>query len=282
MENIEDITTAIEAKSYDFISYKTYNSTPDTEKKISIVMTTHDRPQQTLYTLKSFINSIYAKQIVVILVDDSMSGYLKESELTEFPFQITYITIENSKKTWINPCINYNLGFNEVKTSKVIIQNAEVCHIGDIIQCVIDQVNDDNYMVFDVCALPSLQNNQNLYDLNFDYEMTYNMCMTGQYKWLQHTQRINRNFHFLSAITHNNLLKLGGFDPKFALGACYDDDELIFRITHQLKLNVKNIINENTHMLGIHQWHQQGHLSYNPHYISINSKLFKQMKEKFN
>jgi hypothetical protein len=35
-------------------------------------------------------------------------------------------------------------------------------------------------------------------------------------------------------------------------------------------------------MLGIHQWHQQGHLSYNPHYISINSKLFKQMKEKFN
>ena len=37
-----------------------------------------------------------------------------------------------NKKNWINPCINYNIGFNYAECDNVVISNAEVCVFGNI------------------------------------------------------------------------------------------------------------------------------------------------------
>lgn len=287
---IEDIDLNVKNKTYDFVHTTIYNPTDIDQSFITIVMTMYNRKKQTLFTLKSFTHSIRSNKIVVILIDDSTEGYLNEEELTQFPFQITYITIENDKKEWINPCVNYNIGFNEIKTDHVIIQNAEVCHIGDVINLVSNNLTSENYLVFDVCALPSAQSNSLLYDVTVQpdckddnwYSDTIKFLITQNHSWYQHIVHRNANYHFLTAISHANLIKLKGFDNHFALGSCHDDDEFIYRIIHVLKLSIQNIVHYNHKILGIHQWHPTGINSYNNHYVAINQKLYNQRTRNIN
>src|SRR5260221_153679 len=138
--------------------------------------------------------------------------------------KITEIIGNIKNKKWINPCINYNLGFQEVKTDIVIIQNAEVCHCGDIIKYVFDHINQLIYLVFDVCSIPSLEGNHELYKSNGSLVVSMEkngflekggpwgdsphlkpfFSQTGIWgdkpQWYQH-MTFNRNYHFLSAIT---------------------------------------------------------------------------------
>ena len=73
--------------------------------------------------------------------------------------------INRQNKDWINPVVNYNIGFNFVKGSYVIIQNAEVCHVGDVIQYLIDNAQDNNYYVFDVKAINNMESNEEIYQI---------------------------------------------------------------------------------------------------------------------
>lgn len=279
---INDIKDHIQHKTYDFIQYKVINpKTIDPDNFITIVMTTHNRKTQTLYTLSTFQQSKLSETLAVILVDDSTEGFCTDTELSQFNFQITYITIEFSKKNWINSCVNYNIGFQEIQTNKVIIQNAEVCHCGDIIQHAFDHVTMDKYIVYDVCSIghptiDSLKVNQMLYQLK-DYNDVHKFVT--QYKWYQHWTHRCRNLHFLTGITRDNLIKLNGFDYDFALGTCFDDNEFIYRIVHVLKLSVFNVHNEDTSLLGVHQWHPRCPLSYDSHYYEINKSM---MLKKYN
>jgi glycosyltransferase involved in cell wall biosynthesis len=262
---IEEITDHVRHKTFNFVQTTIFNPTNiDPLTFVSIVMTTHNRKEQLLYTLESFSESVNAKLINVILVDDSTdsTAYLTEDDLIKFPFQITYITIDPQRKTWVNPCVNYNIGFNEVKTDRVIIQNAEVCHSGDIIKFVVDNLTSKNYLVFDVCVLPSIEVNRVLSTYGHQYIDVQRFLATQSWfrathphSWYQHSTYMNRNLHFLTAITRENLTKLDGFDNRFALGSCFDDDEILYRIHKFLKLSIQNVSNEKYHMLGIHQWH---------------------------
>ena len=71
----------------------------------------------------------------------------------------------------------YNIAFNEIQTDRVIIQNAEVFHCGDVIQYVADKLDNSNYLVFDVCSLSSLLENHDFYKLNTDHQAVYNSLM---------------------------------------------------------------------------------------------------------
>ena len=134
------------------------------EKTISIIMTSSNRSKQTYHTLKTIQNSSY-KNIQLIIVDDSTHDPIQMDILETFPFYIDFININRQNKDWINPVVNYNIGFNFVKGSYVIIQNAEVCHVGDVIQYLIDNVQDDNYYVFDVKAINNMESNEEIYQI---------------------------------------------------------------------------------------------------------------------
>lgn len=278
---ITEIINNVEHKTYPFITYKTVNQRiVDPHEWITIVMTTHDRQEQTLHTLNTFQKSQQVNRIIVILVDDSQYGFFGEQELKIFSFPITYITIQHDQKTWLNPCVNYNIGFQEIQTDYVIIQNAEVCHCGDIIQHVHDHLTIDNYLVYDVCSIgnpnlfvDSLSDNHEFYQYH-TYSDIYQYITQKKFKWFQHWKYQNHNLHFLTAIMHCNLTQLRGFDYDYSLGGCVDDKDFVYRIVKKIKLQIVNVHNEHNQIMGIHQWHHRNPTMYDSYHHTINKRIF--------
>ena len=224
---------------------------------ISIVMTTCNRSKQTYFTLDSFSKSQF-KNIQVVIVDDSSDDPILVNHLNKYDFRIDLIKIKN--KFWFNPCVNYNFGFKFVEGTKMIIQNAEVCHIGDVINFVETNLQEGQYLVFDVVSLKNNSVNDKLYslkeeELNSDVLKNFN---NGQMSWYQHVKYRNQMYHFLTAITKKDFDEKmhGGFDYDFCLGGAYDDNEFIHRIVHVAKLNPINVSENAFKLFGIHQWHK--------------------------
>ena len=82
-------------------------------------------------------------------MDDSDVDPIIKEELEKYSFYIDFISIKRQNKNWINPCVNYNIGFEFIKGSKVIIQNSEVCHIGDVLIFIDNNLKQNEYLVFD-------------------------------------------------------------------------------------------------------------------------------------
>lgn len=223
------------------------------EHTVSIVMTACNRSVQTYFTINTITKSSY-KNIQVILVDDSTTDPVTIEKLQEYGIHIELINIKN--KFWINPGVNYNIGFMHVKGGKIIIQNAEVCHVGDVINYVVNNVKDNEYHAMDVCASQNMDTNYELYNI---HEMNYShyneirrLCIDF---WYQHSIHRNEYFHFLVAMTKKSFDKIGGFDIDYSLGIEYDDNALVFEI----KNNGIELINPSQYnqIMGVHQWHSQ-------------------------
>lgn len=268
--NIPKIVEIYNSIEYDFNKFidhycfnGIYNNQADNlcdEKLVSIVMTTHDRITQTLFTLNT-INDSSHKNVQLIIVDDSEKEFLDHNVLKSYPFQIDYITIKPGKKNWINPGVNYNIGFKYVRGDYVIIQNGEVCHVGDVVDHVVKNCKEGNYLVFDVVNTGSFENNSAinlLYNNNdYNFENINKLLPRKNFVWYQSVYRLHKDYHFLTAIHINDFHKLmPGFDYDFALTRCFDDDEFIFRIKNMLKLNIVNIPYDKYKIFGIHQHHE--------------------------
>lgn len=131
--------------------------------KVSIVMAYYNRLDQIQTTLDSINNSVMKDDIEVIIVDDaSDDAQLLKLLIYKYGFHIKLCTIKKSDKSWINPCIPYNIGFQHASGDIIIIQNPEICHIGDVVKYISDNINDNTYMVFSVYASPSHQHNSDL------------------------------------------------------------------------------------------------------------------------
>lgn len=259
-DKIADIWQKIEDDIEYYIDHSVFNSDNVVdENTVSIVMTTHQRIPQTLFTLDSIQKSEH-KNVQVVIVDDSLSCYMEDSHFQKYPFRIDYVKIKTDKRNWSNPCINYNIGFKFIKGTMLIIQNAEVCHVGDVVSYVKNRCVENSYLVFDVINSKSFQINNKLYKQmagNDPVNVAKNLRYSKDYGWYQHPVHRNGNFHFLTAIHMNDFTKLNfGFDIDFALGRWYDDDELVYRITNVLKLTIHNVNFDKEQVMGIHQFHE--------------------------
>jgi GT2 family glycosyltransferase len=217
------------------------NQKPITPSTISIVMTASNRTNQTYFTLDT-INKSTNKDIHIIIVDDSTHDPIQIDKLQLYNIHMELITIKN--KFWVNPCVNYNIGFKHIKGSKVIIQNAEVCHMDDILNYTL-QINNNEYHAFNVYALHDKTQNTTLQN-NYPSDIT-----TLKGMWYQHPQHRNTFYHFVIAITIETFNKIGGFDIDYSIGIDYDDNALV----HRVKNNAIKLIN--VPLLGVHQWHEQ-------------------------
>lgn len=226
----------------------------ETDKpEISIVMATNNRVEQTLFTLKT-IQASRIKSVQVIIIDDSSpENFIPLELLDDFPYHIDYLTVK-ATRDWINPCVNYNIAFQFVRGDRVIIQNAEVCHVGDVLEHVKDNCTKGKYIVFDVAACKIPKDNRRLYNMQpFNYQNVASLVARRQFKWYQHFKEAARNYHFLAAIHTADLDELEGFDYDFAMDRCFDDNEFIYRITNVLKLKIEHP----KALLGIHQHHER-------------------------
>ncbi|QKF94410.1 glycosyltransferase family 2 [Fadolivirus algeromassiliense] len=257
-KSIKHTKSIVDNLDKNYMNHITINSKLLDNNTISIIMTTYNRPKQTYHTLDTISRSSY-KNVQIVIVDDSEQPSLDIETLKRYNMHIDYVTIKN--KFWINPCINYNIGFKIAKGTKIIIQNSEVCHVGDIVTYVNDNLKQNQYLVFNVLALLNESYNNNLY-ISKDINLYVNELINkNEIQWYQHPKYRNKNYHFLTAINKLDLDKLNGFDYDFSMGYAYDDDELIYRVTNVLKLDIINVDSNETKLYGIHQWHSRNYVS---------------------
>jgi hypothetical protein len=242
-------------KNQAFFLHQIINENKITENTISIVMTAHERSKQTYYTLNTISKSKF-KDIQIILVDDSKYDPVDIEVLRNIGIHIELIRIMIGNKFWVNPCINYNIGFQYIKGSKVVIQNAEVCHVGDVIDYINNNVIDNNYYTFDVKGSRNFNSNEIIYSYDILDSDIYNkdIYQGGYSSWYHHSIQNRNNYHFLTVQTTNTFNKYKGFTYDYAFGCACDDDDLLLKIKH-FNLNIININSDIENIGGIHLYH---------------------------
>jgi hypothetical protein len=248
---ILEIKKKVEGKDVSMSNHIAIPNIPITAETITIVMTASNRSRQTYFTLQTIQNSSY-KAIQVILVDDSDVDPIIKEELEKYPFYIDFININQENKNWVNPVVNYNIGFGYILGSKVIIQNAEVCHVGDVLGYMGSQMISDNYYICDVIAVKSSAENDIIYMSDISTTYIYkNESLFSQ--WYQGRERIV-NYHFLSGMTIDTFNKIKLFSYDYTMGFAYDDDDFLLKIISN-NINIINLFNDIYNFGGIHLWH---------------------------
>jgi len=209
--------------------------------KISICMTYFNRSDQLRETLKSISKFTIPDEIIIV---DDASEDKADKVIKEFPsLPIIYKYISKNEKWWVNPCIPFNIGFKLCTGDLIIIQNSECAHYNDIVAYVKNNVTD-KYHAFSTYS----QNNKTLIeDIKF-YPKSVFFC--GDDGWYNHSIHRPKFYHFCSAISKENLDRVGGFDEDFANGFAYDDDAFIHDIN---KKRIEMINDDNG--IAIHQFH---------------------------
>ena len=246
-------------------------------------MAYYDRRIQLIKTLESIKGSSYDKSKLEIIIINDASDLISDIKDIFSDLTIIICNVKNKQKTWVNCCIPYNIGFNMVKYDKVIIQNPESYHNGDILAYVDSNLTDKNYITFGCYSLSIEEFKDNNYqNIVFNNGLPEYTCESG---WYNHTQYNPKYYHYCSAISYDNLCKLKGFDETYKNGIGYDDNEFLHRI-RLLGLDISIVDNP----FVFHQWHGSTYhfdISYpkefidnNKRLLNINFELYKNTLEK--
>lgn len=255
-DQIQKVKQIVKEFDSEYIEHTRIREKPETLSLTVVMTTTPRRRQQTLFTLKTIKNSKISHQVQVVIVEDSNSGgtCIPQEMLEEIGLFIDHVIIRN--KFWINPCVNYNIGFRLALSDKIIIQNGEVCHVGDICLKANSEVIPGKYIVFDVIALKRPELNSTLHNRGITpFCRTRGNLNPRNAAWYQHHRQRNANLHFLTAISSKDLEKIGGgFDLDYSMATCFDDPAFINQLK-SIDIKFVNIPESGYSLLGIHQWH---------------------------
>lgn len=221
---------------------------------ISVVMAYHNRRRQLFHTLTTISPSEHENFEIVIVDDYSNQENNIDNIKENFPrlnINLVKMQDEVQEKWYRNPCIPYNVGFMKSKGDKIIVQNPECCHMGDVIKYTEENLNDDNYLSFHCYATgvedtELVRKNKNI----VYHEKTLKQAKKDSSKWYNHKIYRPASYHFCTALTRKNLIKLNGFDERYALGHNCDDDDFIERV-RRLKLRIDFV----DRPFVIHQYH---------------------------
>lgn len=208
--------------------------------KLSIVMAYYNRKDLLLNTVDSISRSSKINDIELIIVDDGSSEeHRVEDLIKKYKFPIKVIRIDPENKKHINPCIPYNIGFKQAIGDKILIQNPECFHVGDVISYAIQSTNDSNYITFATYAL-SKKDTEKV--KNGQISIKNEKASSGNSEgWYNHSRINPRPLHFASCISRKNLDNLGGFDESYSDGIGFDDNEFLLRIRKsKLKIEICN------------------------------------------
>lgn len=250
---------------------------------ISIVMTYFNRKPQLEITLSTICKSSVRDELEIIIVDDGSSEehILDEDWAKKWPLVIRIWRIRPDQKSWVNPVIPFNFGLTKARGEWIIIQNPEVCHVGDVCGFV-KGAKRKFYHVLEVYALPkeasemlpeALTNPLELIEESSKYSvkgrpscMWYTRTKTGKPYYL----------HFCSALHRSKLNLVGGFNSKMAHGSSFDDNEFLTRVQRIAKPKFMP-----RPLMGFHIWHDKLLTSIaTPETIQKNKVIFERTKAK--
>ena len=229
-------------------------------RKVSIVMTHHNRVRQLFRTLRSIERFCDPAYTEVIIVDDASNSEHRVTFLQQFNFKSILIEVDENEKWYVNPCIPFNRGFRQATGDIVVIQNAECLHMGNVFQHLQDHLTENDYFSYGAYSLPKdltlLLDKGNWQNADVVDHLAKTVMLEnrrasflGGAGWYNHSIHRPAGYHFLSALTRKNLEALDGFDERYAMGNAWDDDEFLFRATSRLKLSIWDT------PFVIHQWH---------------------------
>lgn len=269
--------------------------------KISIVMAYYNRRSQLLFTLKTIQNSDHTNFEIIIVNDASK----KEEEIDDIPelysdLKIRIINIRETEKNWVNPCIAYNIGFKEATGDIILIQNPEVCHIGDCIMFVDKYLEKGDWLSFNCYGLDNFSENHyvdNLYSNSdsklssvFEYIDKKDFKIGGNTVfndfpggWLNNCNDFFVAYHYMAAIFKEDLVDKmgGGFYEGYKDGVCKDDNDFIKYLIHN-KFSFKIPRFEHDRPFCIHQYHDKTPSLNNSKLFEINDILYKKRMNMIN
>ena len=234
----------------------TTSSLPKITHRISIVMSYFNRRSQLENTLQ-IIKRSSIKNIEIIITDDASEASEAIDDFVE-KYGIRLIKNSAAEKTHINSVVGYNQAISLCTGDIVIIQNPEVCYVGDILKYASDNINNHNYLSFSCLALPNFAANYELKTLlaNTSWikveDLLSRLALNPQ--WYNHPTITPTHFHFCAAISRVNLEKIRGFSIEYRNGYCFDDDDLVLKVRMDLKLKLQII--HPSELYVIHQYHK--------------------------
>ncbi len=237
----------------------TADNETQTTKKISIVMGYVNRKNQLITTLRTISKSNHTNLEVIITDDGSSPEHNIDDILDNFLFPIKIIYNNDKENGKIcNPCVAYNLAIAQATGDIIIIQNPERCHIGDILEHINKTLTENDYFTYSCFYFSKYTLNDKLNKILFDTDYFWsqekhlnvlNMVKNFQESilppqkkgWVNHPIYNKTDLHFLSAIYASKLKQIGGFDPIYKYGICFDDDDLLRDIKYKLQLSIVTI-----------------------------------------
>jgi hypothetical protein len=237
---------------------------------IAVIMPYQDREMQLRRTLASMERSS-VQDWAVVLVHEGAPLRLQNTRVHQ-------VTMERAHGVATMQDISCNAGFNyalrQLKADTIMIQHAECFHYGDVFRYVQDNLTDHDYITF---GCYSIDKDNTLKD-NPDMESIIaadNHCVNGDLTngWYNHPHFRNAGYEFCAAITAGNMVRLNGYDERFAMGIAHNDNYLIWRI-RMMGLNVR--ITDSP--IVVHQWHTVHQNHRNIKLWNKNAELFNQLK----
>lgn len=223
---------------------------------ISIVTAYINRKELFYRTLQSITKSEFKDFEFVAVDDGSLPEHRIEDFVDEFPF-LRVVRIEPEDKWYINCCIPFNMAIREAKGDIIVLQNPECLHVNDVLTYLSKNVNDSNYITVSAYGLDSRSNEVLWQSYNNNTILDYFVSLPQRpymgnrtLGWYNHSRYRPEAWHFCSAMTRQNMVKLNGFDERYAKGVACDDQEFIMRIR---RLGLKVIITEEVSV--VHQYH---------------------------
>lgn len=238
--------------------------------KYSIILPYFNRPQLR-DTLRSFRHHYKGRtDYEVIIVEDCKNTGEKriqlQSILNEFKdINTVYIT---DRLPSYNPSHKYNIGVSLSSGDFLVISNPETFHGVDILAGLDEEFNksSDSYVV---CSCRSV-----IYDgIVEDYEEYKNYRLNQDFNfcesWYQHSIYRNEMFHFCSAMSNKNYLKISGFDERYCSGIGFEDNNFL----HRVKSNLIPIVLRDD-LITLHIEHDKSYIAGHEELIEINRNIF--------
>lgn len=217
-------------------------------KTVSIVMAYYNRKPQLLNTLASIRH--FGHEVEVVIVDDASNDGDDIYALESGSIKVVRIV----DKTWINPCIAFNMGFVNATGDVIIIQNPECIHVGDIVGHVLDNIKDGLYLNYSAYSINKSITERIIAgeDVVSAINPIENRIVPTNMEngWYNHPVYRPYMLHFCSAITRKDLWELGGFDERYFDGLAFDDNDFLHRLNMK-KMKITMIENP----FVVHQWH---------------------------
>ena len=139
-----------------------------------------------------------------------------------------------------------------------------------------NNVNNNSYLTFSTYSFNAQQTEflTELTDiLDYLHKQPQQTVALNHIGWFNHSKYNPKYYHFCSALTRENMNKLGGFDERYANGIGFDDDDLVNRIK---RLKLEMVICDELSV--IHQWHPTvydiGISAYNWSLYLMNQSLY--------